>query len=102
MVSWNGCLSTDEENVNFARQDGLNRIHDEEDEVVDLSLELGAQVQDQNCESQVRTQNAQSTLITTWEAGWNVTNAIQVTWCLIINYVHLFILFLNCFHFVAF
>ncbi|XP_039178616.1 vesicular inhibitory amino acid transporter-like [Crotalus tigris] len=77
MVRWNGCLSTDEENVNFARQDGLNRIHDEEDEEVALSLELGTQVQDQNCESQVCTQNAQSTLITTWEAGWNVTNAIQ-------------------------
>ncbi|XP_058029870.1 vesicular inhibitory amino acid transporter-like [Ahaetulla prasina] len=77
MMSWNGCLSTDEENVNFARQDGLNRIHDEDDEVVDLSLELGAQVQDQRSESQVCTQNVQSTLITTWEAGWNVTNAIQ-------------------------
>ncbi|XP_077168323.1 vesicular inhibitory amino acid transporter-like [Paroedura picta] len=64
MVRWKDCLDTDEENVNFARLDELNKIHSEEEE------SPGSQ-------SQVHMHHVQTTLITTWEAGWNVTNAIQ-------------------------
>lgn len=66
-MKWKDSLHTDEENVNFARQDELNRMHSEEEE------SPGSQ-------TQVHMQHVQTTLITTWEAGWNVTNAIQVTY----------------------
>nr|XP_056712203.1 vesicular inhibitory amino acid transporter-like [Euleptes europaea] len=64
MVKWKDCLHTDEENVNFARQDELNKIHNGEEE------NTASQTQD-------HMQHVQTTRITTWEAGWNVTNAIQ-------------------------
>ncbi|XP_048361484.1 vesicular inhibitory amino acid transporter-like [Sphaerodactylus townsendi] len=64
MMRWKDCLHTGEENVNFARQDELNKIHSEEEE------NPGSQTQD-------NMQHVQTTLISTWEAGWNVTNAIQ-------------------------
>ncbi|XP_062981517.1 vesicular inhibitory amino acid transporter-like [Elgaria multicarinata webbii] len=79
MVRWKSCLYTDEENVNFAQHDELNRTQDEEggEPTGRASDKFGAPSQDPDYQSQVHRENAQGTLITTWEAGWNVTNAIQ-------------------------
>ncbi|XP_061482072.1 vesicular inhibitory amino acid transporter-like [Rhineura floridana] len=80
IVQWKGCLYTDEENVNFARHDELYRTHNEEGEEPTQTAFMGfnAQSQDQDPHQiQAHMQNAEATLITTWEAGWNVTNAIQ-------------------------
>lgn len=95
IVRWKGCLYTDEENVNFARHDELNRTHSEEGEepTGTASMEFG--VCDQDPDYQVP--NAQGALISTWEAGWNVTNAIQVTPCSVIHYFsHSFIICSYC------
>ncbi|KAJ6660095.1 hypothetical protein lerEdw1_018021 [Lerista edwardsae] len=75
IVRWKGCLYTDEENVNFARHDELNRTHSEEGEepTRTASMEFGVYAQDPD----YQVPNAQGALISTWEAGWNVTNAIQ-------------------------
>ncbi|XP_020646393.3 vesicular inhibitory amino acid transporter [Pogona vitticeps] len=78
MVRWKCCLHKDEENVNFARQDELNLIHEEGEESTGMaSMEFGTHSQDPDYHMRLHIQNAQGTLITTWEAGWNVTNAIQ-------------------------
>nr|XP_060609316.1 vesicular inhibitory amino acid transporter-like [Anolis sagrei ordinatus] len=79
MTKWRGCLYTDEENVHFAREDELNKGHDEggEETTGPASMGFTAHSQDPECHSQVHLLNAQGALITTWEAGWNVTNAIQ-------------------------
>ncbi|XP_042312911.1 vesicular inhibitory amino acid transporter-like [Sceloporus undulatus] len=79
MTKWKGCLYTNEENVHFAKEDELNKAHDEEGEETIRTASMGYAVhsQDPDYHNQVHTQNAQSTLISTWEAGWNVTNAIQ-------------------------
>lgn len=80
-VRWKGCRYPDEENVNFARHDELNRIHSEQGEEPTgaASMGFGACPQDPEDQAQVHMQNAHGALISTWEAGWNVTNAIQVT-----------------------
>ncbi|XP_040409472.1 vesicular inhibitory amino acid transporter-like isoform X1 [Cygnus olor] len=79
MVRWDSCLETDEENVNFARRDELNRAHIEEREESDgpLNFELDVCHQDPGYESPTPLLHAQVRQITSWEAGWNVTNAIQ-------------------------
>ncbi|CAM5132705.1 unnamed protein product [Natator depressus] len=79
LVKWEGCLDADEENVNFARRDELNRTHSEEKEEQDatMTLEFNVSHQDPGYQSKAHMQGAQIKLITTWEAGWNVTNAIQ-------------------------
>ncbi|KAK4824459.1 hypothetical protein QYF61_015837 [Mycteria americana] len=79
MVRWDSCLDTDEEHVNFARRDELNRAHSEEREEPDgpLNFELDVCHQDPECKSPAPLPRAQVKLITSWEAGWNVTNAIQ-------------------------
>ncbi|XP_074676646.1 vesicular inhibitory amino acid transporter-like [Strix aluco] len=79
MVRWDSCLDTDEEHVNFARRDELNRTHSEEREEADgpLNFELDVCHQDPEYKSPAPLPHAQIKLITSWEAGWNVTNAIQ-------------------------
>uniref|UniRef100_A0A8C3P9H5 Vesicular inhibitory amino acid transporter n=1 Tax=Chrysemys picta bellii TaxID=8478 RepID=A0A8C3P9H5_CHRPI len=79
LVKWEGCLDADEENVNFARRDELNQTHSEEKEEQDatMTLEFNVSHQDPGYQSKAHMQGAQIKLITTWEAGWNVTNAIQ-------------------------
>nr|XP_005280523.1 vesicular inhibitory amino acid transporter-like [Chrysemys picta bellii] len=81
LVKWEGCLDADEENVNFARRDELNQTHSEEKEEQDatMTLEFNVSHQDPGYQSKAHMQGAQIKLITTWEAGWNVTNAIQFT-----------------------
>uniref|UniRef100_A0A8C8BL33 Vesicular inhibitory amino acid transporter n=1 Tax=Otus sunia TaxID=257818 RepID=A0A8C8BL33_9STRI len=79
MVRWDSCLDTDEEHVNFARRDELNRAHSEEREEADgpLNFELDVCHQDPEYKSPAPLPHAHIKLITSWEAGWNVTNAIQ-------------------------
>ncbi|KAM4678839.1 vesicular inhibitory amino acid transporter-like [Amazona ochrocephala] len=79
MVRWDNCLDTDEEHVNFARRDELNRAHSKEREEPDgpVNFELDACHQDPEYKSPAPVPHAQVKLITSWEAGWNVTNAIQ-------------------------
>lgn len=81
LVRWDSCLDTDEEHVNFARSDELNRAHSESREEPDgpLKFELDVWHQDPEHKSPAPLPHAQVKLITSWEAGWNVTNAIQVT-----------------------
>lgn len=90
MVRWDSCLDTDEEHVNFARRDELNRAHSEEREEPDgpLNFELDVCHQDPEYKSPAPPPHAQVKLITSWEAGWNVTNAIQVTFYLPAHYNH--------------
>lgn len=80
MVRWDSCLDTDEENVNFARRDELNRVHSEEREKPDgpLKFELDICHQDPGYETPAPLPQARIKLLSSWEAGWNVTNAIQV------------------------
>ncbi|KAK2516493.1 vesicular inhibitory amino acid transporter [Columba guinea] len=79
IVRWDSCLDTDEEHLNFARRDELNRTHTEEGEETDgpLNFELDVCHQDPEHKSPAPLPRAQVKLITSWEAGWNVTNAIQ-------------------------
>ncbi|XP_072188301.1 vesicular inhibitory amino acid transporter-like [Excalfactoria chinensis] len=79
MVRWDSCLDTDEENVNFARRDELNRVHSEEREKPDgpLNFELDVCHQDRGQDTPAPLPQAQVKLLSSWEAGWNVTNAIQ-------------------------
>uniref|UniRef100_A0A8C5TDS9 Vesicular inhibitory amino acid transporter n=1 Tax=Malurus cyaneus samueli TaxID=2593467 RepID=A0A8C5TDS9_9PASS len=79
LVRWDSCLDTDEEHVNFARRDELNRAHGENREEPDgpLKFELDVCHQDPEYKSPAPLPPAQVKLITSWEAGWNVTNAIQ-------------------------
>lgn len=77
MVRWDSCLET-EENVNFARRDELN-IEEREESDGPLNFELDVCHQDPEYESPTPLSHAQVRLITSWEAAWNVTNAIQVT-----------------------
>ncbi|XP_065690149.1 vesicular inhibitory amino acid transporter-like [Patagioenas fasciata] len=79
IVRWDSCLDTDEEHLNFARRDELNRTHIEEREETDgpLNFELDVCHQDPEHKSPAPLPCAQVKLITSWEAGWNVTNAIQ-------------------------
>nr|XP_021150173.1 vesicular inhibitory amino acid transporter [Columba livia] len=81
IVRWDSCLDTDEEHLNFARRDELNRTHIEEGEETDgpLNFELDVCHQDPEHKSPAPLPCAQVKLITSWEAGWNVTNAIQET-----------------------
>ncbi|XP_005154870.1 vesicular inhibitory amino acid transporter-like [Melopsittacus undulatus] len=79
MVRWDSCLHTDEEHVNFARRDELNRALTKETEESDgpVNFELDVCHQDPEYKSPAPLPHAQVKLITSWEAGWNVTNAIQ-------------------------
>ncbi|XP_030303408.1 vesicular inhibitory amino acid transporter [Calypte anna] len=79
MVRWDSCLDTDEEHVNFARRDELSRAHSEESEEPDgpLNFELDVCSQDPEYKSTAPLPSTEVKLITSWEAGWNVTNAIQ-------------------------
>ncbi|XP_009687218.2 vesicular inhibitory amino acid transporter [Struthio camelus] len=79
LVRWDSCLDTDEENVNFARRDELNRSHSKERQGPDgpPDFELDVCHQDPGYESPAALPHAQVKLLTSWEAGWNVTNAIQ-------------------------
>ncbi|KAJ7341921.1 hypothetical protein JRQ81_007874 [Phrynocephalus forsythii] len=78
MERWKCCLPSDEEIVNFARRDELNLIHEEGEETTGTTnMEFSTQSQDRDDHMHLHIPNAQGTLITTWEAGWNVTNAIQ-------------------------
>ncbi|OXB73711.1 UNVERIFIED_CONTAM: hypothetical protein H355_003264 [Colinus virginianus] len=79
MVRWDSCLDINEENVNFARRDELNRVHSEEKEEPDgpLNFELDICHQDPGYETPAPLSHAQVKLLSSWEAGWNVTNAIQ-------------------------
>ncbi|XP_056342934.1 vesicular inhibitory amino acid transporter-like [Oenanthe melanoleuca] len=79
LVRWDSCLDTDEEHVNFAKSDELNRAHSENREEPDgpLKFELDICHQDPEYKSPAPLPHAQVKLITSWEAGWNVTNAIQ-------------------------
>ncbi|XP_025976046.2 vesicular inhibitory amino acid transporter-like [Dromaius novaehollandiae] len=79
LVRWDSCLDTHEENVNFARRDELNRSHRTEREESDgpPNYELNVCHQDPGYESLAALPCAQVKLLTSWEAGWNVTNAIQ-------------------------
>ncbi|XP_062429050.1 vesicular inhibitory amino acid transporter-like [Rhea pennata] len=79
LVRWDSCLDTDEENVNFARRDELNRSHGKEREEPDgpPNFELDVCHQDAGRQSPAALPRAQVKLLTSWEAGWNVTNAIQ-------------------------
>ncbi|RMC13010.1 hypothetical protein DUI87_10539 [Hirundo rustica rustica] len=81
LVGWDSCLDTDEEHVNFAKSDELNRAHSENREEPDgpLKFELDICHQDPEYKSPAPLPHAQVKLITSWEAGWNVTNAIQVS-----------------------
>lgn len=81
LVRWDSCLDTDEEHVNFAKSDELNRAHSENREEPDgpLKFEFDICHQDPEYKSPAPLPHAQVKLITSWEAGWNVTNAIQVT-----------------------
>lgn len=90
IVRWDSCLDTDEEHLNFARRDELNRTHIEEGEETDgpLNFELDVCHQDPEHKSPAPLPCAQVKLITSWEAGWNVTNAIQVTFSSPIHYNH--------------
>ncbi|XP_068531191.1 vesicular inhibitory amino acid transporter-like [Anas acuta] len=76
MVRWDSCLET-EENVNFARRDELNNEEREESDGP-LNFELDVCHQDPEYESPTPLSHAQVRLITSWEAAWNVTNAIQI------------------------
>uniref|UniRef100_U3J0K7 Vesicular inhibitory amino acid transporter n=1 Tax=Anas platyrhynchos platyrhynchos TaxID=8840 RepID=U3J0K7_ANAPP len=75
MVRWDSCLET-EENVNFARRDELN-IEEREESDGPLNFELDVCHEDPEYESPTPLSHAQVRLITSWEAAWNVTNAIQ-------------------------
>ncbi|XP_061330899.1 vesicular inhibitory amino acid transporter-like [Pezoporus flaviventris] len=79
MVRWDSCLDTDEEHVNFARRDELNRALSKDREKPDgpVNFELDVCHQDPEYKSPAPLPHAQVKLITSWEAGWNVTNAIQ-------------------------
>lgn len=66
-------LGGDEESLGFAQQDELSRTYGEEAE--DLEVEE----QGSPCSLAETAQHIASPKITTWEAAWNVTNAIQVT-----------------------
>lgn len=90
MARWDSCLDTDEEHVNFARRDELNLAHSEEREEPDgpLNFELHVCYQDPEYKSPAPLPHAQVKLITSWEAGWNVTNAIQVTFYFATHYNH--------------
>ncbi|KAM7060969.1 uncharacterized protein M8220_001246 isoform 2-T4 [Acridotheres tristis] len=81
LVRWDSCLDTDEEHVNFAKSDELNRAHSENREREEpdgpLKFELDICHQDPEYKSPAPLPHAQVKLITSWEAGWNVTNAIQ-------------------------
>ncbi|XP_069706967.1 vesicular inhibitory amino acid transporter-like [Phaenicophaeus curvirostris] len=79
MVRWDSCLDNDEEYVNFARRDELNRAQNEEREEPDgpLNFQLDICHQDGEYKSPAPLPPGQAKLITSWEAGWNVTNAIQ-------------------------
>ncbi|XP_069642217.1 vesicular inhibitory amino acid transporter-like [Haliaeetus albicilla] len=79
IARWDSCLDTDEEHVSFARRDELNLAHSEEREEPDgpLNFELHVCHQDPEYKSPAPLPHAQVKLITSWEAGWNVTNAIQ-------------------------
>lgn len=80
MMRWDSYLDTDEENVNFARRDELNRVHSEEREEPDgpQNFKLDICHQDPGYETPAPLPRAQVKLLSSWEAGWNVTNAIQV------------------------
>ncbi|XP_051469789.1 vesicular inhibitory amino acid transporter-like [Apus apus] len=69
----------DEEHLNFARRDELSRAHSEEKEELDgsLNFELDICQQDPEYKTPGPLPSTQVRLITSWEAGWNVTNAIQ-------------------------
>ncbi|XP_074845216.1 vesicular inhibitory amino acid transporter-like [Carettochelys insculpta] len=79
LMRWEACLDSDEENVNFARKDELNRTNSEEKEEQDATMtpEFNACHRDPSYQSKAHLQGTEIKLITTWEAGWNVTNAIQ-------------------------
>ncbi|KAJ7418311.1 hypothetical protein BTVI_29677 [Pitangus sulphuratus] len=77
LVRLDSCLDTDEERVNFARRDELNRAHSEEPDGP-LNFELDVCHQDPEYMFPAPLPHAQVKLITSWEAGWNVTNAIQM------------------------
>ncbi|XP_061097612.1 vesicular inhibitory amino acid transporter [Conger conger] len=62
-------LRTEEESLGFAQQDELSRTYGEEDP--------GEEEQGSPCSLTGAAQNTASPKITTWEAAWNVTNAIQ-------------------------
>ncbi|KAJ7424555.1 hypothetical protein WISP_28307 [Willisornis vidua] len=81
LVRLDSCLDTDEEHVNFARRDELNRIHSENREKPDgpLNFDLDICHQDPEYMFPAPLPHAQVKLITSWEAGWNVTNAIQAS-----------------------
>ncbi|XP_064026194.1 vesicular inhibitory amino acid transporter-like [Pogoniulus pusillus] len=75
MVRWDSCLDTDEEHVNFARRDELSQ--EREEPAGPLDSELDVRHWDAESKSPAPLPHAQVKLITSWEAGWNVTNAIQ-------------------------
>ncbi|KAJ8355966.1 hypothetical protein SKAU_G00187600 [Synaphobranchus kaupii] len=61
----------DGENLGFAQRDELSRTYGEETE------DLREEEQDSPCSLTGAAQHTLSPKITTWEAAWNVTNAIQ-------------------------
>ncbi|XP_035278913.1 vesicular inhibitory amino acid transporter [Anguilla anguilla] len=61
----------DEEILEFAQQDELSRTYGEEGE------DLGEEERGSPCRKTGAAQQIASPKITTWEAAWNVTNAIQ-------------------------
>ncbi|MBN3326494.1 VIAAT protein, partial [Atractosteus spatula] len=69
----------DEENLNFVQRDELDRTHREDREEPDGSLiSTGARdAENSAISSPGAGLDSSSNRITTWEAGWNVTNAIQ-------------------------
>lgn len=77
---WDSCLGADEERVSFAQRDELSRAHgeDREEPAGPLSFELDVCHQDAENKSPAPLPRAPVKLLTSWEAGWNVTNAIQV------------------------
>ncbi|XP_067841378.1 vesicular inhibitory amino acid transporter [Heptranchias perlo] len=70
----------DEENLSFAKRDELNIDHTEivQERVVEQASPGEAENRAQSLETdQLRAELQDTPHITTWEAGWNVTNAIQ-------------------------
>ncbi|KAK1170842.1 vesicular inhibitory amino acid transporter-like [Acipenser oxyrinchus oxyrinchus] len=69
----------DEESLNFARRDELDRTHREDKEEPDglLAPNSAQCLDDLAINPPVPALESAATQITTWEAGWNVTNAIQ-------------------------
>lgn len=70
-------LHGDEESLGFAQRDELSRTYGEDQEETRESPTTSSP--DGGNETPTSPSSRTCLKITTWEAGWNVTNAIQVT-----------------------